>query len=295
MLLRFSKPRSPSRFLSWPMRPLPNPVRSLAYLYSAFSERSPWARATAISLGSSTLSSYSSWSISSCNFCLIFAIGSAMRLHREVLRAGSKARIQKVSRGKDQQSRPRAASSIDAGKLNEQEQSYRAIMPCLSHGDPDLLGDRPAVTANRRQRVSCCFFWLYVDAQIVGRPNRTVLGFERDGLGVGNAKTYLGGVASANLRRGIQHLNGEFAAAQLFDGGLVALTSFFFLLAVYALFVGPVSDVARKQNPYDIDGDHQDRKRGINEGVPKNVFFLSSTAFFPKHEVPLTDREPLPR
>src|ERR1700739_2619727 len=72
-------PRSPRRFLSWPMRALTKLWRSLAYLYSAFSERSPWARATAISLGSSTLSSCSRVSISCCNFDLIFARGSVIR------------------------------------------------------------------------------------------------------------------------------------------------------------------------------------------------------------------------
>src|SRR5437867_12907551 len=37
----------------------------------------------AISLGRSTFSSWSSWSISSCRFFLIFAIGSDMRLHQK--------------------------------------------------------------------------------------------------------------------------------------------------------------------------------------------------------------------
>src|SRR6266403_1904846 len=78
MLVRFNIPRSPMRFFSWPMRALTKPWRSLAYLYSAFSERSPWARATAISLGSSTLSSWESWSISSWSFFLILASGSDM-------------------------------------------------------------------------------------------------------------------------------------------------------------------------------------------------------------------------
>src|ERR1700687_1557961 len=60
------------------MRAFTKPWRSLAYLYSAFSERSPWARATAISLGSSTLSSWESWSISAWSFFLILASGSDM-------------------------------------------------------------------------------------------------------------------------------------------------------------------------------------------------------------------------
>src|SRR5262244_3944552 len=56
MLVRFNIPRSPRRFFSWPMRALTKPCRSFAYLYSAFSDKSPWARATAISLGNSTFS-----------------------------------------------------------------------------------------------------------------------------------------------------------------------------------------------------------------------------------------------
>src|ERR1700719_3567138 len=62
------------------MRALTKPWRSLAYLYSAFSERSPCARATAISLGKSTFNSCASWSISSSNFCFILASGSCMFL-----------------------------------------------------------------------------------------------------------------------------------------------------------------------------------------------------------------------
>src|SRR5258708_5619302 len=58
------------------MRAFTYPCRSFAYLYSAFSERSPCARATAISLGRSMLSSRSSAAISSCSFSLIFFKGS---------------------------------------------------------------------------------------------------------------------------------------------------------------------------------------------------------------------------
>src|SRR5579864_4428277 len=76
MLVRLSMPRSPMRFFNCPMRAFTNPCRSFAYLYSAFSERSPCARATAISLGRSMLSSRSSAAISSCNFVLIFFNGS---------------------------------------------------------------------------------------------------------------------------------------------------------------------------------------------------------------------------
>src|SRR5215472_5594284 len=78
MLLRLSMPRSPMRFLSCAILALTYVWRSLANLYSAFSDRSPCARATAISLGSSMLSSWESWSISSWSFFLIFASGSDM-------------------------------------------------------------------------------------------------------------------------------------------------------------------------------------------------------------------------
>src|SRR5713226_6926466 len=85
MLVRFNIPRSPKRFFNWAMRAFTKPWRSFAYLYSAFSERSPWARATAISLGSSTFSSWSRRSISSWSFCLIFAIGSGIAIHQKRL------------------------------------------------------------------------------------------------------------------------------------------------------------------------------------------------------------------
>src|SRR5208282_6044639 len=69
-------PTSPMRFLSWPRRAETYAWRSLAYLYSAFSERSPWARATLISLGSSSCSSCSRAAISSLSFFLIFSVRS---------------------------------------------------------------------------------------------------------------------------------------------------------------------------------------------------------------------------
>src|SRR5215468_2430281 len=151
MLLRLSMPRSPIRFLSCAILALTYVWRSLAYLYSAFSERSPWARATAISLGSSTLSSCSSWAISSCSFCFTFAIGSDMRLHQTGLRVSGVVLLArrnklflppwyKKFRGEDFKSRPRAASSIDASKLNEQEQSFGA-RGRLADGNRDLPGD----------------------------------------------------------------------------------------------------------------------------------------------------------
>src|SRR5580704_14091097 len=64
------------RWWSWARRVETNDWRSLAYLYSAFSERSPWARATLISLGSSSWSSCSRAAISSFSFFLIFSARS---------------------------------------------------------------------------------------------------------------------------------------------------------------------------------------------------------------------------
>src|ERR1700730_1818061 len=78
ILLKFSIPRSPILFLSCPILAFTYPCRSLAYLYSAFPERSPCARALAISFGRSMFNSCSSWSISPCKRCLIFARGSDM-------------------------------------------------------------------------------------------------------------------------------------------------------------------------------------------------------------------------
>src|SRR5580704_17638269 len=64
------------RLCSWPSRAATYPWRSFAYLYSAFSERSPCARATLISLGSSSWSSCSSAAISAFSFFFIFSARS---------------------------------------------------------------------------------------------------------------------------------------------------------------------------------------------------------------------------
>src|SRR5580704_2791375 len=64
------------RWWSWARRVETNDWRSLAYLYSAFSERSPWARATLISLGNSSWSSCSRAAISAFSFFLIFSARS---------------------------------------------------------------------------------------------------------------------------------------------------------------------------------------------------------------------------
>src|ERR1700722_16795105 len=65
-------PRSPMPFFNAPIRAFTNPWRSLANLYSAFSERSPCARATAISFGSSTFNSCSGGLFSSFFFFFFF-------------------------------------------------------------------------------------------------------------------------------------------------------------------------------------------------------------------------------
>src|ERR1035441_8120186 len=74
---------SARRFFKWPMRALRKPCRSLAAWYSAFSLRSPWARAFRISFGSSTRYSYSSTVISSWSFFLmsVIAQGQLPRSH----------------------------------------------------------------------------------------------------------------------------------------------------------------------------------------------------------------------
>src|ERR1700733_6447235 len=68
--------RSPMRLCSWLSRASTNLWRSFAYLYSAFSERSPWARATLISLGNSSCSSCSRAAISAFSFVFIFSARS---------------------------------------------------------------------------------------------------------------------------------------------------------------------------------------------------------------------------
>src|SRR6266404_2138952 len=141
MLVRFNIPRLPMRFFNWPMRALIKPWRSLAYLYSAFSERSPCARATAISLGKSTFNSWSSWSISSCNFFLIFAIGSDMSLHQKKIRGGGICKP------------PPRNTKYRWGEIAGTSTVFTVSMDL----DGDLLGDAFAVGACRHQSVSSYF------------------------------------------------------------------------------------------------------------------------------------------
>src|ERR1017187_1677376 len=94
---------SARRFFKWPMRALRKPCRSLAAWYSAFSLRSPWARAFRISFGSSTRYSYSSTVISSWSFFLMsvieqgqlpsshYSLGGSPLLHYHVHRTVSAA------------------------------------------------------------------------------------------------------------------------------------------------------------------------------------------------------------
>src|SRR6267154_6470367 len=93
------------------------------------------------------------------------------------------------------------------------------------HGD--LLGHVLAIDASRNQRVSGCFYWFYIDTKIVGRPNFAGLRFESDGLSVGNAITNLGGFSAMDSWGGVEHLDGEVAAAELLDGCLIAFALLF--------------------------------------------------------------------
>src|SRR6266852_5704502 len=115
MLLRFIMLRSPMRFLRLVILRLTYPWRSLANLYSAFSERSPWPRATAISLGSSTLSSCESWSISSWSFFLILASGSDMAVGCQFVKKSRRS-----PRPTDGLPDPAQGDIIDAGELKSQ-------------------------------------------------------------------------------------------------------------------------------------------------------------------------------
>src|SRR6266851_4161661 len=127
MLVRFNIPRSPMRFFSWPMRALTKPWRSLAYLYSAFSERSPWARATAISLGSSTLSSCESWSISSWSFFLILASGSDIVVGFGSLKKSAESGTNGWSPG------PRVREHYRCGRIEVTRGSEELLQNCSLH------------------------------------------------------------------------------------------------------------------------------------------------------------------
>src|SRR5882724_11447850 len=259
MLVRLSMPKSPMRFFNWAMRALTKPCRSLAYLYSAFSERSPCARATAISLGRSTFSSWSSWSISSCSFFLIFAIGSDMRLHQKRFAGEGFWKVHLP---------PPRSTNYRCDEIA----GTSAVLPISVHLHRHLLGDAVAVGTLGREGVSGCCSGLNVHAQVVRRPDLAILRLERDGPGVGDAEANLRGFAPVNSGCGIQHLNRELAAAELFDRRLILLPLFFGLRVRSALVVSARVLMPGKNNPSDVQGDDEDQQRGIHEWILEDAF-----------------------
>src|ERR1700732_2211564 len=175
MFVRFSMPRSPMRFFNCPMRAFTNPCRSFAYLYSAFSDRSPCARATAISLGKSTFNSWESWSISSSNFCFILASGSCMFFSATFFRAAIKKRWRSPEVPNP------AVKIIDGVELRPQGapiQNHRAYLPAAGHTiglldlDIQCLGLRVTGGILYRQGIGSVFFGRDIHAAVVRRPNR---------------------------------------------------------------------------------------------------------------------------
>ena len=84
------------------------------------------------------------------------------------------------------------------------------------------MGDGFAVTPGRGKSVSSCFYGLYIDTKVMRRPDWTALAFKSNGLGIGHAEADLSRFAALDLWRGIKHLDGEVAAAELFYSGLSA-------------------------------------------------------------------------
>src|SRR4029077_11607161 len=108
----------------------------------------------AISLGKSTFSSWSSWSISSCSFFLIFAIGSDMRLHQKRFAGEGFSNV-------------RLPPPRNTNYRCDEIAGTSAVLPISVHFHGHLLGDALAVGACSGKRISGCFSWLYVHAQVV--------------------------------------------------------------------------------------------------------------------------------
>src|SRR5258708_2154226 len=148
------------------------------------------------------------------------------------------------------------------------------------HGD--LLGDVPAVGARRNQCVSSCFYWFYIDAKIVGRPNFAGLQLQGDGLSVGNAEANLAGFSAPDAWGGVEHLDGEVVAAKLLDGRLITFALLFGLSSFGAFFIGASCLMARNENPSDVGGDDKNQERRIHQWILENASFRRLV--FGKHE-----------
>src|SRR5215472_10831064 len=276
MLVRLSKPRSPRRFFSWPMRALTKPWRSLANLYSAFSERSPWARATAISLGSSTLSSCSRVSISCCSFCLILANGSVMRNPRQRKMMRSPAR-------------PNSANNIIRGRETE----VQGVSPTARRVIPELIG-RYGVSVDRwafgdfefdglgsglafgvadGHGVFRGFSRSNLEAAGVRGPDFAHRGIDSHGFCIRDVVAELGTFARVDGRgRKVQGTNGEFGAAKSLNASHVVGVLLFGGFDGIAFFDGAIRFPTGKEEEGDIDDDAQSSERGKEEGALEEGF-----------------------
>jgi hypothetical protein len=133
------------------------------------------------------------------------------------------------------------------------------------HGD--LLGDVLAIGASRIQCVSGCFYWFYIDAKIVGRPNFAGLRLQGDTLCVGNAVANLGGFSAMDSWGGVEHLDGEIAPAKLLDGRLITFALLFGLNPLGAFFIGASCLMARKENPSDVGRNDENQQRRIDQWI----------------------------
>src|SRR2546423_170219 len=247
MLVRFSMPRSPIRFLSCPMRAFTKPWRSLANLYSAFSERSPWARATAISLGRSMLSSRSSAVISSCSFCLIFFSGSDIVV---MFRRRSCALILDTANPNYKGGRIPATSKL----------SGITKITRLAHFDVDSRRFGVAGGIGDGQRIGGVLFGSDVHAAGIGGPDGTGLRLQFHRFRVGHSVAELRSLpAMDHAGADVETLDGEFFAAKLFQRNTVAFALFARGLLAISRFNPAIFFPAGEQDPA-----HR------QEGHPKN-------------------------
>src|SRR5229473_1289472 len=154
------------------------------------------------------------------------------------------------------------------------------------HGD--LLGNVLVIGASRNQCVSGCFHWFYIDTKIVGRPNLAGLRLKGDSLSVGNAVANLGGFSAMDSWGGVEHLDGEVAAAELLDGGLITFALLFGLSLFGALLISPSCLMARKENPPDVGGDDKNQEGRIDQWIFEDASLRGLV--FGKHDNPCRAR-----
>lgn len=150
-------------------------------------------------------------------------------------------------------------------------------------GNRDLLGEGLAVGRRGGKGVSDCFGGFYVHAEVMGGPDRTGLRLEGDGFGVGNAEADLGGFAAADLRRGVEHLDGEVVAAQLLDGGLIGSALLLGLFVADPLVVLLVLAMAREKDPAEIKNRDQQEQGEEGEWVLEERFLRRGVLILGEH------------